>query len=70
VTRFPAHATALGGAELAGAAAALVVAIGGDHHDREIGEPLFDLAQQLQAVHARHVDIRQDDCHARLDPAS
>src|SRR5271169_5331293 len=60
----------IGSAKFISAAPAIGVAIGAHHHDREIGEPLFDLAQQLQAVHARHVDVRQDDCHARLDPAS
>ena len=35
----------IGGAQFIGAAAPLVVAIGGDHHDREIREALLDLAQ-------------------------
>jgi hypothetical protein len=26
----------------------LVIAIGGDHHHRQIGEAMFDLAQQLK----------------------
>jgi hypothetical protein len=40
----------IGSAEFIGAAPAIGVAIGAHHHDREIGEPLFDLAQELQAV--------------------
>jgi nitroreductase len=32
----------------------------GHDHDREIGEPLLDLGQQLQAVHPRHVNVRED----------
>src|ERR1700736_1275677 len=39
---------------------ALVVAIGSHQHDREIREPLLYLAQQLQAVHPRHVDVREN----------
>jgi hypothetical protein len=54
--------------EIAGAAPPLVIAIGGHHHHRQIGEPLFDLAQQLQTVHSRHVDVRQDDDQLRFDP--
>src|SRR5580704_1148991 len=42
-------------AKFVGASPPLVVAIGGHHHDREAREPLFDLAQQLQAVHPRHI---------------
>ena len=39
----------IGSAEFPSLAAALVVAVGGHHHDREIGEALIDRAQQLQA---------------------
>src|SRR5215813_11945793 len=54
-------------AEFAGAASSLVVAIGGHHHDRQIGEPLLDLRQQLQAIHTRHVDVRENREKRRLD---
>ena len=48
--------------------APFIVAIRGHHHDRESGEPLFDLAQQLQPIHPWHVDVREDDDQGRLDP--
>jgi hypothetical protein len=41
--------------------------LSGYHHDREIGEPLLDLCQQLQAVHTRHVDVRQHSDERRPD---
>jgi hypothetical protein len=47
-------------AKFAGAASALVVAIGSHHHDRQIRATLFDLTGQLQPVHTRHIDVRQD----------
>jgi hypothetical protein len=34
------------------------------------GKPLLDLAEQLQAVHPRHVDVREDHDQLRLDPAA
>jgi len=37
-----------------------VIAVGRHHHDRQIGAALFDLAEQFQTVHARHVDVRQN----------
>ena len=37
----------LGGAAFARHPAALIVAIGGHHHDRQIGAALLDLGQQL-----------------------
>ena len=42
------------------AAAALVVAIGGHHHDRQIRPPRLDLTQQGEPIHPRHVDFRQN----------
>ena len=59
----------LGSAQLIGAAAALIVAVGGHHHDHQIRKALFDLAQQLQPVNARHVDLRQDRDQSRFDAA-
>jgi hypothetical protein len=50
----------LGSAKLGGKTAAFFIAISGHHHDREIGESLLDLGQQLQAVHSWHVDVRED----------
>jgi hypothetical protein len=32
----------------------------GSHHDRQVGEPLLDLAEQLLPVHAGHVDVGED----------
>jgi len=46
---------------------ALVVAIGGDHHDRDLRPHFLDLAQQAEAVHAGHVDVGQDDNRPRPD---
>src|SRR6266446_6825332 len=57
-------------AKFAGASPPLVVAIGGHHHDLEIREPLLDLAQQLQAVHPRHVNVRENRDQCGLDLAS
>ena len=31
------------------------------------GKPLLDLAEQLQPVHARHVDVGEDRDEGRLD---
>jgi hypothetical protein len=59
----------LGCTKIVGTSSSLVIAIGGDHHHRQIGEVLFDLAQQLEAIHARHVDVRKDDDQLRLDLA-
>src|SRR5271166_281529 len=59
----------LGSAELAGPAPPLVVAIGGHHDDRQVGVQSLDLAKQCEAVHARHVDVREDDDQLRLDLA-
>ena len=50
-----------------GQASPLIVAIGGHHHHRQLGPPRLDLAQQLQSVHDRHVDVRQDHDRRRLD---
>ena len=41
----------LGGPEFVGPAAPLVVTIGGNHHDREIGEPPRYFGEQLQPIH-------------------
>ena len=49
---------------------ALVVAIGGDHHDRDLRPHFLDLAQQAEAVHAGHVDVGQDDNRLRMPSAS
>jgi hypothetical protein len=57
-------------AKFVGASPPLVVAIGGHHHDREAREPLFDLAQQLQAVHPRHIDVRENRDQRGVDLAS
>ena len=57
----------LGGAILAGQPPPLIVAIGGHHQYGQIGPPRFDLAQQLQSVHDRHVYVRQDDDQRQLD---
>jgi hypothetical protein len=43
--------------EFGGTASPLVVPVGGHHHDRQIGATLLDLAEQLQAVHPRHIDV-------------
>ena len=59
----------LGGPQFAGSAAPLVVTVGGYDHHRELGEPLLDLARQVQPVHPRHVDVRQNDDQLRLDPS-
>src|SRR5438270_5728722 len=48
-------------------ATALVITIGSYHHYRQIGTALFDLRQQLQPVHARHVDVRKDGDQFGLD---
>src|SRR5205814_8246925 len=40
---------------------------GGHHHDRQVGKPLLDLAEQLQSVHAWHVDVGEDRDQRRLD---
>jgi hypothetical protein len=49
--------------------AALVIAIGRHHDDRQIGPLFFDLAQQRKLVHARHVDVGQDDDERWLMPS-
>src|SRR5208337_1961099 len=59
----------LGSAELAGPAPPFVIAIGGHHDDRQLGVQSLDFAEQCQAVHARHVDVREDDDQLRLDLA-
>jgi hypothetical protein len=45
----------------------LVIAVSGHHHDRQFGEPLLDLTEQLQPVHAGHVDVGEDRDQRRLD---
>jgi hypothetical protein len=57
----------LKGPEFAGAASSLVIALRGDHHNRQIGAMLFDFAKQFQPVHARHVDVGQDSDECWLD---
>jgi len=47
-------------AESTGMASSLVVAVGGHHQDRQIRATLLDFAEQLQAVHARHVYVREN----------
>jgi len=49
-----------GSAKFEGSASALLVAVGGYHHDRQIGSTLFDFTEQLQPIHARHVGVRKD----------
>ena len=46
--------------ECTGSASSVVVAIRGYHQDRQIGKPLLDLGQQLQTIHARHVDVGEN----------
>ena len=46
-------------AQFRGMASSLFVTIGGHHQDGQIRATLLDLAEQLQAVHARHVDVRE-----------
>jgi hypothetical protein len=53
--------------KFAGAASSVIVAIGSHHHDRQIGEPFLDLGQQLQAVHAQHVDVGENRDKRGLD---
>ena len=48
--------------------AALVIAIGGNHYDRQIGAARFDLAQQGQPVHSEHVDVRKNYDQLEPDP--
>jgi hypothetical protein len=57
----------LEGPKFGGPTSTFVVTIGGDHHHRHAGEPLLDLRQQLQPIHARHVDVGQDHDQRRLD---
>src|ERR1051325_9556525 len=57
----------LGGAILAHALPPLLVAIGGDHHHRDVGAQPLDFAQQCQPIHARHVDVGQYHDQLRLD---
>jgi len=47
----------LGGTKFGRLAPSLIVALGGHHHHRELGEALLDLGQKRQPVHARHVDV-------------
>jgi hypothetical protein len=44
-------------AMLSGSAASLVVAVRGNHHHGKIRSTFFDLGEQLQTVHAGHVDV-------------
>jgi hypothetical protein len=53
-------------AKFAGAALALVVAIGGHHHDRQVRPLPLDLAQKFEPIHARHVDVREQYDQLRL----
>jgi len=59
----------LDGAQLCGATLALVVALAGYHHHRQLGILSFDLGQQIELVHPRHVDVRQDRDRGRLAAA-
>src|SRR4051812_39701190 len=43
--------------------------VGGYHHHRKLGPPSLDLVEQLQAVHARRVDVGEDSDQRRLDVA-
>jgi hypothetical protein len=47
----------LGSPKFAGTASSLIVAICAHHDDRQIGATLFDLPEQFQSIHARHVDV-------------
>jgi hypothetical protein len=53
--------------KVVGAAAPLIIAIGGDLYDRQIGEAALDLAEEPQSVHSRHADIRRDQRLVDLD---
>jgi hypothetical protein len=48
-------------------AATVIIAISSYYHHRQIWTALFDLRQQLQAIHARHVDLCQDGQQLELD---
>src|SRR5262249_54878983 len=48
------------GAVFACSAPPFLIAIGCDHHDRRRRPRLFDLTQQCQPVHSRHIDVGQD----------
>jgi hypothetical protein len=54
---------------LRGPPAALVITVSGTHHDRQVGKALLDLDEQLQPIHARHVDVGEDRDQGRLDLA-
>ena len=45
------------------------IAIGGDHDDGHVGPHLLDLGQHLEAGHAGHVDVGQDQDQRLLDGA-
>src|SRR6185312_1286836 len=57
----------LDGAEFVGTAAPLVVAIGRDHHHRQLRPALLHLPQQGQPVHAGHIDVGQNHQKFGLD---
>lgn len=54
-------------AEIAKALQPLVVGLGADHDDLEVGEGrvLADFARELLAVHDRHVDVEEDEVNPR-----
>src|SRR6185437_6721430 len=54
-------------AEFVGTAAPLVVAIGRDHHHRQLRPALLHLPQQGQPVHAGHIDVGQNHQKFGLD---
>src|SRR5215471_911844 len=56
------------GAVCARPPAALVVAVGGHHHDGYVGAQCLDFTQEREPVHAGHVDVGQDDDQLRPDP--
>jgi hypothetical protein len=54
------------GPQLHGAHRRLHGAVGRHDDDHGLGVDLLDLGQQLQAVHARHAQVGQDDVGVRL----
>jgi hypothetical protein len=69
-TVFTKNRERLIGGDIAGKFMAAVLNKGsvkaGSHHDRQVGEPLLDLAEQLQPVHAGHVDVGEE----RVQPST
>src|SRR6266576_2769507 len=49
-------------------AAPVVVAISCHHHYRQVRETLLDRFEELQSVHARHVDVGEENDQGRFYP--